>query len=240
MTSAPNFCENCGAKLNPVDKFCTACGQSVNPAVKTEAASPELASAASVAGCIKCGKPSLTAAETIVLYEKMPEKDNPSKAEEEAENRRYEVVDFLAQPEKPAVFSIQTWIILLFIPVINVLSVFFSPLVRGLKAFMVLMTLIFIGFVIWYSAGTFEPDFQFTAKDITSMAGFIWVVLYLISLFYSKSASKGKYTAELAEFEKIAPRWEHLHYCEKCGEVFFDNVPGRSARVEDTQSFLNS
>jgi hypothetical protein len=234
MRDLPNSCENCGAGLTHEMNHCGSCGHSIPLTSADTASGPPTAATV----CPVCGCSGMSAADVIAKYEKIPDKENPTDAEEDEEIKRMEVIDYLTQPEKPKIFSVFNWILLLFIPFVNLISVFCSPLVKSLKIFMSLATLVFIGFVLWYATGTFDDPFA--ARDIVYMAGFGWAVLYIICLLISKFSVRKKYPARLAEYEKASQRWQLLRYCEACDKVYCEELPGKTAPVAETKSFLIS
>lgn len=230
MTNTPTFCDQCGTPLKSHASVCASCGAPVSTAgAETRPAA---------APCPVCGRPGLSAAETIARYDAIPDKKNPTDEEAAQEDRRFEITQYLAPPEKPEEFKIMNWIIFLFIPVVNVFSVFFAPLVKSLKLFMSLVTLLFIGLIIWYAAGAFDDPFA--ARDKTYLAGFVWMMLYIGSLLYSKHVHKKGFALRLADYEKAMERWKHLCYCESCDKVYYDDGPGKSVPVEQTRLFLLS
>ncbi len=100
------------------------------------------------------------------------------------------------------------------------------------------MTFIFIGFIVWYASGTFEDPFA--ARDRTYLVGFIWMLLYLAALLYSKQVQKKNFDARLAAYEKTMERWNHLQFCQTCEKVYFDDVREKTAPVAETSAFLES
>lgn len=165
----------------------------------------------------------------------IPEKDNPTDKELEEEIKREEIVGYLTRPQEPVPFSLARWVLILFIPVVNVIAIFFAPLVKGLKIFISVIDVIFIASVIW--AAGFAENFH-EAQSVVALTGFFMFTLYLICLVYSWNVAKADCKAKLVEYKRILPRWEHLFYCDKCKVVFFDDRPGRSAPVEEVKSFL--
>ncbi|MBI4970563.1 MAG: zinc ribbon domain-containing protein [Candidatus Omnitrophica bacterium] len=96
----------------------------------------------------------------------------------------------LSKPNQPQVFSLAFWLVLLLIPVVNIISIFCAPLLKGLKIFMSAAATIFIGFIIWYAALKHEDPFS--AKDMTMMVGFVVFLLYIICLIYSWYVAKAR------------------------------------------------
>ena len=80
--------------------------------------------------CPKCNAKdfSCKAGEAVRRLLAIPSKDDPTDEELEAEIKREEIAELLARPQEPAFFPIGWWVLLMFIPVINILSIFFSPL----------------------------------------------------------------------------------------------------------------
>jgi hypothetical protein len=230
MTDTPNYCDRCGAALTPNINYCDSCGNPIY-AGASDASTAKPRSAP----CPGCGRPGMTAADTIAQYQHIPDKENPTEAEEESEIKRVEIAEYLAQPEEPRPVSIFMWILCLFIPIFNIVSPFLSPLVKSLKILMIFPTLIFIGLVLWYATGTFQDPFA--ARDKTYIAGIIWATLYIAGLLYSKFDSMKKMDSRSRDYATAVQRWSHLFYCQACNRVYFDDQPGKSAPVAETKSF---
>ena len=101
--------------------------------------------------------------------------------------RRFQAIPHLARPQEPVVFSLGRWALIMFIPIVNVIAIFFSPLVKGLKIFVSAIDVIFIISVIWAVGFARDPE---NAKMAAGLLGFLLCVLYWICLAYSWNAAK--------------------------------------------------
>lgn len=189
------------------------------------------------AACPKCNARDFSqkADDAVSRLQSIPGKENPDDKELEEAVRREEIMKYLAKPKAPAPFSLSRWALVMLIPVINVIAVFFSPLIKGLKIFISAIAVIFIISVV--RAVGFAGDSD-NAQMAAGLLGSLMCVLYWIGLVYSWNVAKADCRGKLAEYERILPRWEHLFYCDQCKVVFFDDRPGRSAPVEEVKSFL--
>ncbi|MFA5167985.1 MAG: hypothetical protein WC530_05590 [Candidatus Omnitrophota bacterium] len=189
--------------------------------------------------CPKCNTKDFShqADDAACKLKAIPEKNNPTNEEFEEEIKREEIIRNLTQPREPVPFSLAYWVLLLFIPIVNIIAIFFSPLIKGLKIFISVINIIFITSIIW--AVGFSGNFH-DAQNTTALIGLFLCTLYLICLVYSWNVAKADCKRKLTEYKRIVSRWEHLFYCDKCKVVFFDDMPGRSAPVEKIKSFLVS
>ena len=189
--------------------------------------------------CPKCntGDFSRKADYAVRRLRAVPEKDDPTDKELEDQIRREEIIGYLERPQEPVLFPLSRWVLILLIPIANIIAIFFAPLIKGLKIFISVINIIFIASVIW--AVGFAGDYH-EAQNVVALIGFFMCILYLICLVYSWNAAKAGYNAKLAEYEPILSRWEHLFNCDKCNIVFFDDLSGSSAPVEEVKSFLAS
>ena len=191
----------------------------------------------SVPPCPRCRAAGMQPSEAVQKLEGILAKDKF--AEEELENHLNfdETIEHLSEPEKPKLFSFRVWIILICIPVINILSIFVSPLNRGLKIFMSIIALIFIGCIVW--AVNSNKYVDPVPHNVTMAAGLTLFVLYGICLTYSWFYERAQIRRTLLpEYEKIRARWLHLWYCEPCKIVYFDDQSGKSAPVARTRQLL--
>ncbi len=225
---ADKFCENCGASLRHGDKFCASCGKQL-ALLSPDAVAPGIS-------CPKCGILSDQAGVVAERLQSIQAANKPTKIEEELEVSREVLIENLSQPSKPKVFSMVPWIILMFIPFINIISMFVAPLLKGLKVAVSLAALVFVGFVIWAVVPQHEdPIF---AKNVTMTAGIILILLYLVCLVISWIVTKIRQPSKLRDHEAILARWSHLYYCDKCAIVFFDDSPGAIAPVSNARDLL--
>ena len=115
------------------------------------------------------------------------EKDIPDSPNADDAARRFQAIPHLARPQEPVVFSLGRWALIMFIPIVNVIAIFFSPLVKGLKIFVSAIDVIFIISVIWAVGFARDPE---NAKMAAGLLGFLLCVLYWICLAYSWNAAK--------------------------------------------------
>jgi hypothetical protein len=165
----------------------------------------------------------------------IPEKNDPTDKELEEEIKRAEILEALEKPQAPALFSFSRWALIMFIPLVNVVAIFFSPLLRGLKLFMSAVNLVFIGSIIWVAG--FSKNYHDT-KDLPLLIGFFTCVLYWICLAYSWKVAKAGSEEKKNAWKIKLSRWEHLLYCDTCKIVFWDDDQGPSAPVGATEAFL--
>ena len=145
----------------------------------------------------------------------------------------------LPRPEEPRAFSLFAWLFMLLIPFLNVLSLFIAPFTLGLKLFMGVVGLVYVGVVIWYAAGTFVDPFA--AKDAAMMTGFTTFALYFVALVHSWRVDRSDVKARrLPAWRRSAERWEHLVHCEACGTVFFDDQETAPVPVEKAGQLLGA
>ena len=189
--------------------------------------------------CPRCGAPGEWAADAAERLAAPEETGEPVAETADEESAREELATYLAAPEEPRAFSIVMWLILLLIPVVNVLSLFVAPLKLGLRLFMGVVGLVWIGAIVWYAAGTFEDPFA--AEDAVMMTGFTTILLYFIALFHSwRAARKDARTRLAPAWRASVERWDHLRYCDACRAVYYDDRPDESAAVEETAAFLGA
>jgi hypothetical protein len=183
--------------------------------------------------CPRCGRATEragAAAERLSNPEE-PGYAAPETPDEEAE--REEKARLLARPEEPQAFSLFGWSVVLLIPFLNVLSLFIAPFTLGLKLFMGVAGLAYVGVVVWYAAGTF-PD-PFAAQDAAMMTGFTTFALYFVALFHSWRMERRDVKARrLPAWRVGVERWEHLAHCAACSTVFLDDEEGPPVPVERT------
>ncbi|HSW28697.1 MAG TPA: hypothetical protein VLH75_04290 [Longimicrobiales bacterium] len=147
----------------------------------------------------------------------------PETPDEEAE--REEKARLLARPEEPEAFSLFGWSVVLLIPFLNVLSLFIAPFTLGLKLFMGVAGLVYVGVVVWYAAGTFIDPFA--AQDAAMMTGFTTFALYFVALFHSWRVERRDVRARrFPAWSRSVERWEHLMHCAACSTVFLDDEDG--------------
>ncbi|MHB1194872.1 MAG: hypothetical protein ACYC6F_17735 [Longimicrobiales bacterium] len=153
----------------------------------------------------------------------------PETADEAAE--REEKARLLARPEGPQAFSLFGWSVVLLIPFLNVLSLFIAPFTLGLKLFMGVAGLVYVGVVVWYAAGTFVDPFA--AQDAAMMTGFTTFALYFVALFHSWLTERRDVKARrLPAWRLSVERWEHVVHCAACSTVFLDDEDGRPVPLE--------
>lgn len=210
-----------------------------SPERRREGISPakDISDAVGNAACPKCNAKDFSrkADDAARRLQAIPEKDKPTDEEFEAEIKRDEIVERLARPQEPQPFSLGRWVLLLLIPVVNIISIFFSPLLKGLKIFISVINSLLIVSVIW--AAGFAGNYH-EAQNLVAVIGLFMCMLYMICLVYSWNVAKADCRAKLPEYKRVLPRWEHLLYCDQCKVVFFDDKLGSSAPVEDVKSFL--
>lgn len=193
--------------------------------------------------CPRCGRPTEragAAAERLTTPEETDDtaaETAPETLDEEA--AREERATWLSRPEEPKPFSLLAWIVMLLIPFLNVLSLFIAPFTLGLKLFMGVTGLLYVGVVIWYAAGTF-PD-PFAAKDAAMMTGFTAFTLYFVALLHSwRMDRKDVRDRRAPAWSRSAGRWDHLVYCDACSTVFFDDVEGAPVPVEKAPELIGA
>jgi len=167
-----------------------------------------------------------------------PETGETTPETSEEESAREELAAHLTVPKEPRAFSMVVWLILLFIPVVNVLSLFVAPLKLGLRLFMGAAGLAWIGAIVWYAAGTFADPFA--AEDAVMMTGFTTILLYFIALFHSWRAARRDARTRLPAWRASVERWDHLRWCDACRAVYFDDRPDESAGVQESAAFLGA
>lgn len=143
----------------------------------------------------------------------------------------------LARPEAPTAFSLMTWLVLLVIPGVNILSIFVSPLTRGLKAFIGTVATLWVAAIVWGAAGTFADPFA--ARDAAMMVGATTLVLYFIALLHSWLAERREVRAvALPAYLERVGRWERMAWCGACGTVFLDDSTEADATPAGVASLL--
>jgi hypothetical protein len=189
--------------------------------------------------CPRCGRPverAGAAAERLSNPEETADTAAETADEEEAREER---AGWLAKPEEPQAFSLLGWSLALLIPFVNVLSLFIAPFTLGLKLFMGVVGLLYVGVVIWYAAGTFVDPFA--ANDAAMMTGFTTFALYFVALFHSWRVERRDVKARRTPaWRRSVERWEHLVYCEACSTVFFDDAEGAAVPVAQAPELVGS
>ena len=187
--------------------------------------------------CPRCGRPPEPAGAAAERLSVPQETGDPRPETVDEEAAREELAAWLAKPEEPQAFSLLGWSLVLLIPFLNVLSLFIAPFTLGLKLFMGVAGLLYVGVVVWYAAGTFVDPFA--ARDAAMMMGFTTFALYFVALIHSWRVDRNDVRARRAPaWRRSVERWEHLVYCEACRAVFFDDVDGAPAAVEKAPELL--
>lgn len=187
--------------------------------------------------CPRCGAPGIPLDRAAERLEASPEEGAAPRAVVEEEERDL-LLAALARPEEPRAFSLFGWLVLLIVPGINVLSLFFAPLTRGLKTFMITMALVWLGFVVWYAGGTFTDPFA--ARDAAMMVGSATVAIYFIALFHSWVMERREVRGLLVPaYREFLERWEATAWCEACGSAFVAHGPAVPRGLAGLESLLS-
>ncbi|MDP2957712.1 MAG: hypothetical protein Q8N53_14900 [Longimicrobiales bacterium] len=187
--------------------------------------------------CPRCGRPPERAGAAAERLSSPQETGDPRPEPVEEDAAREELAGWLAKPEEPEAFSLLGWSLVLLVPFLNVLSLFIAPFTLGLKLFMGVAGLLYVGVVVWYAAGTF-PD-PFAARDAAMMTGFTTFALYFVALFHSWGVDRKDVRVRRAPaWSRSTERWEHLVYCDACKAVFFDDIDGAPVAVETAPELL--
>ncbi|NJD19010.1 MAG: hypothetical protein FIA95_06980 [Gemmatimonadetes bacterium] len=149
------------------------------------------------------------------------------------------MAELLARPEEPRAFSLFAWLFMLLIPFLNVLSLFIAPFTLGLRLFMGVVGLVYVGVLVWYAAGTFTDPFA--AKDAAMMTGLTTFALYFVALAHCWRVERRDVKARrLPAWRRGAEHWEHLVFCGACGTVSFDDEETAPVPVEKAGELLGS
>lgn len=227
MSPGREVCRFCGAELVADADFCDQCGASVG-AGDAPGATPL---------CPKCGHATERAgAAAERLSSPPPTQGGRPETEAEAEDRQ-ESAGWLSRPEEPRAFSLFGWTVVLLVPFLNVLSLFVAPFTLGLKLFMGVVGVVYVGVGVWYVTGTFTDPFA--ARDAAMMTGFTTFALYFVALVHSWRVERRDVRDRRAPaWRRSAERWEHMVHCDRCGTVFFDDDEGAPVPLEKAGELL--
>jgi hypothetical protein len=219
MEPQRKFCEACGSQLVPLAEFCASCGQNVGlpppPAPQVQPAVP----------CPKCRQSDLTytAPDFIRLdFSKI----QVSKDEWDPASTQ----EFLAKPERPELPALGFWIVVPFIPIANVLLIWFAPLHKSYKFVLLAMAAIFA--------------FCIATQSLYEMGAYAFVgIAMLIVYFGGLIVDRGRQKAELEqkripEWNRSLPIWEQVRYCRRCDLAWLGYDPSRQAPPEDLKKLL--
>lgn len=187
--------------------------------------------------CPRCGTAGVPAPQASAYLAGAGDAARGSDGESAADRARQTLAQALARPEEPSAFSLTAWLILLLIPGVNVLSIFVSPLTRGLKTFVAVVAALWVAAIVWFSAGPFADPFA--ARDAGMMVGATTLVLYFIALLRSWVVERREVrtVAVPAHRERVA-RWERLAWCGACGVVFLDGGGEAEASASGVSTLL--
>lgn len=215
MSESSGFCRRCGREIPPDVRYCEHCGHRVGDESAPLGADTPRTPAPEPAPvplplCPRCGRATERAG---------------------AAAEREEQAQLLARPEEPQAFSLLGWSVILVVPFLNVLSLFVAPFTLGLKLFMGVVGLVYVGVVVWYAAGTFVDPFA--AQDAAMMTGLTTFTLYFVALFHSWRAERRDVKARrLPAWRRSVERWEHMVHCPACSTVFLDDEDGSPVPLE--------
>lgn len=239
MRSGRQVCRSCGAELVEGAAFCDQCGLPVDGPAGDAGAGGGGEERGSTPLCPRCGRATETAGAAAERLANPPDAEGAGAETADQGAARGERAGWLARPEEPRAFSLFAWLVVLLIPFLNVLSVFIAPFTLGLRLFMGVVGLVWVGVVVWYASGTFVDPFA--AKDAAMMTGFTTVVLYFIALAHSWRVDRRDVKRRrLPAWRRGAERWEHLAYCDACGTVRFDDQETAPVPVEKAGELLGA
>ncbi len=239
MRSGREVCRSCGAELVEGAAHCDQCGLPVDGPAGDPGAVGGGEGGNATPLCPRCGRPTEKAVAAAERLANFAATEDAGAEAPEQDAAREERAGWLARPEEPRAFSLFAWLFMLLIPFLNVLSLFIAPFTLGLRLFMGVVGLVYVGVVIWYAAGTFVDPFA--AKDAAMMTGFTTFALYLVALAHSwRVERRDVKRRRLPAWRRGVERWEHLEYCDACGTVRFDDQETAPVPVEQARELLGA
>ena len=103
----------------------------------------------------------------------------------------------------------------------------------------VISKLLMLAIVVVFWMSVFVPDLS--KSGITGLVGCFFLLFYYAAIILDR----GRRTRELLShrvpvYEKVRPRWEHLHYCQRCEVTWLNNETNKCVEIDETQKMLES
>jgi len=243
----PEFCQKCGAGLDPGVNFCHRCGEPVQDRQGT--GSPPVGDVAPQ--CPNCGQSDrLTPVVSIFQRENISVdnygvwanntcvKDGDEEGDDASEPKAPQsLAEKLAPPEEPEYTSaVIKWMILPFIPVLNFIGMWFAPMSWKTRVALVtngvlVMILTFIstrvesqlrasGNAFYAAVEELNHAGPFTILDAPYILGLILLVIYYTGVIRENIRRKKHfYSVLIPAYQKAMVRWRGLNYCARCNGV---------------------
>lgn len=248
------FCEQCGARLGAGVRFCEACGAAVP--LSKPVSPPEAEDGAAVLSeektfgpelrrdsgpgtrsvrCPQCGTMSAWsvpqlheqfAAETLRLDEGLAAGVNASELEQLREQ--------VTPPKPPTTPNVPFWLAVPFLPMVNIVAVWFAPTGRAAKNVLIgLGVLISAGWAYRLHAESVHgapAEFlsdrypalgPFSLLDAPLILLFLFLAVYFVAVVLECRRKRQKSDAiEMPRWQEAMDLWKRQRYCEVCRKVF--------------------